>query len=58
METITKEQYLDQLSAYITERMASLPEGRRILSEWADFNRDMKDQFDAQLAANGVSVVE
>lgn len=53
---MTLEEYGDQLAAYIREQMATVPQGRKSLSFWADFNRNMKENFDAQLAANGITV--
>lgn len=56
MQTITKEEYNAQLYDYIRENLATVPEGRKDLTFWAEFNRNMKENFDAQLAANGVTV--
>lgn len=53
---MTLEEYNTQLDAYIREQMATVPAGRKKLSFWADFNRNMKENFDAQLTANGVVV--
>lgn len=56
MATITKEEYDAQLSAYVTEQMATLPQGRKTLKFWVEFNKTQQENFDLQLAANGVTV--
>lgn len=56
MATITKEEYGNQLAAYVAEQMATVPQGRKTLKFWVQFNKDMQENFDAQLKANGVTV--
>jgi hypothetical protein len=53
---MTREEYELQLDTYIREQMATVPAGRKKLTFWAEFNRNMKENFDAQLAANGIVV--
>ena len=56
--TITREEYMSQLKEYITSEMQKLEHDSEPISFWAQFNRDKKIEFDNQLFANGVSVVE
>ncbi len=55
MATITEDEYMTQLRAFITDKMKAVPEGQD-LSFWADFNRDRKAEFDASLKKSGITV--
>lgn len=57
MAEITKEEYLVQLRNYITIEMRNLQHNGESVAFWAQFNKDKQVEFDAQLAANGVTVV-
>jgi|688.fasta_scaffold2257541_2 hypothetical protein len=56
--TITKEEYISQLRSYITNEMKELDHNHEGTKFWVQFNKDKQIEFDAQLAANGISVVE
>lgn len=43
---LTSAQYGEELASFITEEMKTLPEGRKTLTFWADFNRSKKEEFD------------
>ena len=58
MATITKEEYVTQLKNYITDKMKELTHDSEPMSFWIQFNKDKQIEFDALLAANGVTVVE
>lgn len=58
MATITKEEYVIQLKSFITQKMRELSHNSEPISFWTQFNKDKQAEFDAQLTANGVSVVE
>lgn len=55
--TITKEEYLRQLNEYIVAEMAKTPHDHESLDFWVRFNKDRQVEFDAQLVANGITVV-
>ena len=55
MATITEEEYMAQLRAFITEGMKAVKDGQD-LGFWTEFNRTKKEEFDAQLAASGITV--
>lgn len=56
MATITKEEYGILLGGYIREQMSLLPEGKKNLKFWFNFNKQKKEEFDAQLETEGTTV--
>ena len=57
-DTITKEQYLIELRKYISTEMKKLEHDNEPIGFWVQFNKDKQAEFDAQLAANNITVVE
>jgi hypothetical protein len=56
MATITKEEYGVQLADFIRQEMTLIPEGKRDLKFWVNFNQVKKAEFDEQLATAGTVV--
>jgi hypothetical protein len=54
--TITKEQYDEQLRSYIVEQMATITDTNHSLEFWAGFNNECKAKYDEQLSAEGITV--
>lgn len=57
MASITKKEYIKQLKDYINEEMRKLEHDGEPISFWIKFNQDKKVEFDAQLAANNVTIM-
>ena len=57
MATITKEEYVTQLKEYILSEMKKLNHNHEGTKFWIQFNKDKQVEFDAALAANGVTVI-
>jgi len=55
---LTPQQYGDELASFITSEMQYLPEGKKTLAFWTDFNRSKKIEFDAFLEGAGIVVEE
>lgn len=55
--TMTQERYHIELSSYIKEQMMLLPEGKKSLSFWTNFNREKKQEFDDFLSGAGVIIL-
>ena len=56
MATITREEYVNRLGGFIREQMALLPEGKKNLKFWFEFNKAKKAEFDEVLATEGTTV--
>ena len=56
--TITREEYMTQLREYITSEMKKLNHDDEGIGFWVQFNKDKKTEFDNQLTANGISVID
>ena len=55
---MTSQEYIEQLKSFTVSKMEGLPKGPHHLRFWTDFNRQCKEEFDAQLASQGIIVEE
>jgi len=57
MNTITEDQYNEQLRKYIVSQMSTITENNHSLDFWAKFNIQCKEEFDTSLTAQGITVI-
>ena len=56
---MTRQEYLNDLKAYINEAMANLPNDgiKRDLKFWVNFNKEKEVEFQTKLNEQGITVV-
>ena len=55
--TITHEQYMEQLHNFVASQMNEQTNSNHTVEFWANFNNECQIKFDAQLSAQGITVV-